>query len=88
MTKKEMNQLADIIVTRLMGMQGELDKQFLQSAKEMGISLNQEIEISGITSEIDRLEAELIKALQGEQYELAHELKTRIEYLKRQQGDN
>lgn len=88
MTDKEMNKLADIIVTRLMSMQGELDKQFLQSAKDMGIALNQEIEIDGIVDQLTRLEEELAQALQGEQYELAHELTQRIEYLKRQQGNN
>jgi len=88
MTDKEMNKLADIIVTRLMSMQGELDKQFLQNAKDMGIALNQEIEIDGIVDQLTRLEEELTQALQGEQYELAHELTQRIEYLKRQQGNN
>ncbi len=88
MTNKEMNKLADIIVTRLMAMQTELDKNFLNSAKEMGIALNQEIEISSIAEQITLLERELEDAINGEQYMLAQELTQRIEYLKRQQGNN
>ena len=86
MTEKEMNKLADIIIDRLTQLQEKLDQQFFKSAEEAGIML--QMESAEFTQEkfkeekIERLEAELTKALNGEQYELAAALVEKINELK------
>lgn len=86
MTEKEMNKLADIIIDRLTQLQEKLDQQFFKSAEEAGIML--QMESAEFTQEkfkeekIERLEAELAKALNGEQYELAAALVEKINELK------
>jgi excinuclease UvrABC helicase subunit UvrB len=86
MTEKEMNKLADIIIDRLKQLQEKLDQQFFKSAEEAGLLL--QMESAEFTQEkfkeekIKRLEAELAKALDGEQYELAAALVEKINELK------
>jgi protein-arginine kinase activator protein McsA len=89
MTEQEMNQLADIIVDKLINRQAEYDAEFMKNLAESDqvdeihfmskpVKTNEEI----IILNIERLEAQLQKALNEEDYMRAETLKKSIQKFK------
>lgn len=85
MTEQQMNQLADIIVNKIISRQAEYDAEFMKNLVEHDeideihfmpkpIKTNEEI----ILLNIERLESQLNKALEEEDYMRAEELKKTI----------
>ena len=85
MTEDQMNQLADIIVNKIISRQAEYDAEFMKNLAEHDeideihfmpkpIKTNEEI----ILLNIERLESQLRKALEEEDYMRAEELKKTI----------
>lgn len=89
MTEQQMNQLADIIVNKIISRQAEYDAEFMKNLAEEDnveevyfmpkpIKTNEEI----IMLNIERLEAQLQKALDDEDYMRAETLKKSIQKFK------
>lgn len=89
MTEQQMNQLADIIVDKIISRQAEYDAEFMKSLAENEyinevhfmpnpVKTNEEI----IMLNIERLEAQLEKALEEEDYMRAETLKKSIQKFK------
>jgi len=85
MTEDQMNQLADIIVNKIISRQAEYDAEFMKNLVEHDeideihfmpkpIKTNEEI----ILLNIERLESQLNKAIEEEDYMRAEELKKTI----------
>lgn len=89
MTEQQMNQLADIIVNKIISRQAEYDAEFMKNLAEEDkiedvyfmpkpIKTNEEI----IMLNIERLEAQLQKAIDDEDYMRAETLKKSIQKFK------
>lgn len=89
MTEQQMNQLADIIVNKIISRQAEYDAEFMKNLAEddkiedvyfmpKPIKTNEEI----IMLNIERLEAQLQKAIDDEDYMRAETLKKSIQKFK------
>jgi uncharacterized protein (UPF0262 family) len=89
MTEQQMNQLADIIVDKIINRQAEYDAEFMKNLAENDqieevhfmpkpVKTNEEI----IMLNIERLEAQLQKALNEEDYMRAETLKKSIQKFK------
>ncbi len=89
MTEQQMNQLADIIVDKLINRQAEYDAEFMKNLAESDqvdeihfmskpVKTNEEI----IILNIERLEAQLQKALNEEDYMRAETLRKSIQKFK------
>ena len=89
MTENQMNQLADIIVNKIISRQAEYDAEFMKNLAEHDeideihfmakpIKTNEEI----IILNIERLESQLNKAIEEEDYMRAEELKKSIQKFK------
>ena len=89
MTEQQMNQLADIIVDKIISRQAEYDAEFMRNLSEnehideihfmpKPVKTNEEI----IMLNIERLEAQLKKALDEEDYMRAETLKKSIQKFK------
>ena len=89
MTENEMNRLADIIVDKIISRQAQYDAEFMKQLSEddrvdevyfspKPIKTNEEIVILNI----ERLEAQLKKALEEEDYMRAESLKKAIQKFK------
>lgn len=86
MTEDQMNQLADIIVDKIISRQAQYDAEFMKNLTEHDeideihfmpkpIKTNEEI----ILLNIERLESQLRKAIEEEDYMRAEELKKAIQ---------
>ena len=87
MTKKQMEELADLIVQKLTDKQRELDKEFIKDLEASNVP----IEVHERLGEKDRLIIELNSLIvmlelfeKAEDYEKAVICRDRIDYLKRQ----
>jgi hypothetical protein len=85
MTKDEMNELADIIVGKLVSKQKELDKEFIKELEDSNLP----IEVHERIGEKDKIVMEITKLIvmldafeKAEEYEKAHVCSTRIADLK------
>lgn len=89
MTEDQMNQLADIIVNKIISRQAEYDAEFIKNLAEHDeideihfmpkpIKTNEEI----ILLNIERLESQLNKVIEEEDYMRAEELKKLIQKFK------
>lgn len=89
MTEKQMNQLADIIVDKIINRQAEYDAEFMKNLTEnehidelhfisKPVRTNEEI----IMLNIERLESQLQKALDEEDYMRAETLRKSIQNFK------
>lgn len=95
MTEKEMHKLADIIVDKIIKKQAEYDAEFVKNLQN-SID-NPEVEITYYStstantsdkSELERLEEELQKALDEENYKQAARLVNEINKYKRNTNDD
>jgi cell fate (sporulation/competence/biofilm development) regulator YmcA (YheA/YmcA/DUF963 family) len=85
MTKKEMDELVDVIVGKLMEKQKQLDKEFIKDLEASNVP----IEVHERVSEKDKMIMEITKLRimidayeKTEEYEKASACSERIEYLK------
>jgi len=79
-----MEELSDMIITKLVKMQAELDKAFFDEAHKNNIDIvveSAKIEEKSVQQIKSELEAELQKALDSELYELAQQIKKRLDML-------
>jgi hypothetical protein len=85
MDKKEMEELADLIVNKIVEKQKELDKEFIQDleASNVPIEVHERLSVKDkMVMEITRLIVLLDAFEKAEQYEKASECSKRITYLK------
>lgn len=85
MTKEEMNELADIIVGKLIEKQKQLDKEFIQDLEASNVPIEVHERISDkdkMVMEVTRLVVMLYTLEKAEKYEQAGICRDRIGYLK------
>jgi len=74
MTKKEMDELSDLIIVKLVKMQAELDKAFFENAEKLKLNDIEIIDAQELTATKADLEHRLQEALDNEDYELAQSI--------------
>ena len=85
MTKKQMEELADMIVDKLVTKQKELDKEFIQDLEASNVPIEVHERISSkdkMVMEVTRLIVLLDAFEKAEEYEKAAMCSERIKYLK------